>query len=290
MKVFQKKHPPEPTIPSKIVAELAFYLKKYMVYMTTKISSPMVTIVKKLTKPLQEALGLSPKESAVYLAALELGAASMTKLAKKAKMPRTSAYTIVSELVEQGFLTVFRKPGHHLYVPVSPTKLLGRIGEQQEHFQRMLPTLQKLANKHTLIPDVRVIEGEEGVKTTLREILEEKRPFRAIVCIADMHHLMEAYFDDFITKRIKQRLKVQLLTNRDITSQKLKQFDGKELRTTRFLPIEKQFHTANYIFGNKVALLSLKQDPPVTVIIDDADIAHTHAMYFDLLWETAETN
>lgn len=248
----------------------------------------MVTIVKKLTPPLKEALGLSQKESAVYLAALELGATSMTKLAKKAKIPRTSAYTIVRGMVEQGLLTVFRKPGQHLYVPVSPGKLLGRISEQREQFQTLLPTLQKLANKHTLIPDVRVIEGEGGVKTALREILEEKRPFRAIVCVADMHHLMETHFDDFITKRIKQRLKVQLLTNRDVTSRKLKQLDGKELRTTRFLPIEKQFHTANYIFGNKIALLSLKQDPPVTVIIDDADIAHTHEMYFDLLWEGAE--
>lgn len=262
--------------------------KRDIIPVTTKTSSNMLATAPKLTKPLKQVLGLTQKESATYLAALELGATSMTELAKKAKMPRTSVYGIVQRLVEQGLLIVFRKPGHHLYVPVSPAKLLGRIGEQREQFQAILPALQQLADKRTVVPDIRVIEGEEGVKTTLREILEEKRPFRAIVCIADMQYLMAEYFEDFITKRIEKRLKIQLLTNRDATSRKLKQQDGQELRETRFLPIEKQFHTANYIFGNKVALLSLKQDPPVTVIIDDPEIAHTHEMYFDLLWNQAE--
>ena len=84
-------------------------------------------------------------------------------------------------------------------------------------------------------------------------------------------------------------MRIKLLANRSSDSEDLKRSDIKELRQTRFVPNEYSFDTANYIFGDKIAILSLKQEPFVAVLIDDKAIAKTNKMYFDLIWKMASS-
>lgn len=242
------------------------------------------------TTKLRQSLGITLNEAKVYLAALELGHASMTQIAKKARMARTSAYSVVEHLLERGFLMEYQQGKKVHYVATPPEKLVHKLHEQEEKMQRLVPLLQKLNEKRRVEPRIRVITGDEGVREVLREILAEKRPFRAMTAVTDMRIRLEDEFDDFIKQRAKQRLKVHLLTNRSSYTQKMKAQDGNALRVTRFLPTEKEIHTATYIFGNKVAMIGIQDEPPVSVIIEDPSIAKTHELTFDLLWRIAETN
>lgn len=104
-----------------------------------------------------------------------------------------------------------------------------------------------------------------------------------------MGWIAHSHFKEFIHKRIRQNLKVQLLTNRTEAALRLKATDAQELRETRFVPKEYNFHTAEYIFGGSVAIISLKQNPPTALLIEDPDIARTHIMHFELLWKQALT-
>ncbi|OGG59233.1 hypothetical protein A2765_03350 [Candidatus Kaiserbacteria bacterium RIFCSPHIGHO2_01_FULL_56_24] len=233
-------------------------------------------------------MGLTLHEAQVYLAALELGSGSITQLAKKARIPRTSAYSSVEHLLEQGFLLAFQKGKQSLYAATTPDRLISRLHEQENRLQQVLPLLSRLAERRRIEPKIRVIPGEEGIRTVLREILEEKRPFRAMVAVHDLRTLMADYYEGFIRKRAERRLRVHLLTNRTPYSLRLKANDGEQFRTTRFFGDTDAFHTATYIFGDKVAWISIQDDPPVTVIMEDDGIAKTHALTFDLLWERAD--
>src|SRR3989344_3918316 len=174
-----------------------------------------------IQKALALSLGLSDRECRIYLAALALGVAPITEIAKGARIPRTSAYGTIQRLSERGLLEFYRKRGRQYYAPRSPEKLLSTLTEQREAFSALLPRLKELARHRAARPIVRILEGNEGIRTVLREILDERRPFRGIVGVQDMRVLIEDYFEDFIRRRISQRLHVQLLTNRDAYSLQL---------------------------------------------------------------------
>lgn len=235
-------------------------------------------------------IGLSKSEAKIYLSLLELGEANLKEIADKAGIPRTSLYTPVRNLTEKGIVEFYKKKGRRYYLASPPEKVL-RLYETSLHvFEDNMGGFRKVMGGVDKKPQVRFFEGKEGIKLILNEILEEKRPFLAITCIEDMEKIAHDYFEDFIERRIKQNLKVKLLTNRSRDSQIFKDTDAKELRETRFVPREYRFDTANYIFGDKVAILSLKREPVFALFIEDEAIAGTHRMYFDLIWDMIGLN
>lgn len=229
-------------------------------------------------------LGFSDKEAKIYLTLLSMGESNLREIADRAEIPRTTLYTPVQILIKKGFVEFYKRVGRKYYVAINPQKLLELIQGNSALLEEHIEELQQL--KHEGVkPKIRFFEGREGIKLILNEILQEKRNFLAITCIEDMQKMAWEYFEDFIEKRVKQNLRVRLLTNRSRESQILKENDAKELRETRFVPQEYRFDTANYIFGDNVAILSLKQEPVVALLIEDKAIAETQRMYFDLIWK-----
>ena len=67
-------------------------------------------------------VGLTDKEAAVYLALLELGVASVLRIASKAGVKRPTAYITLAALREKGFVEVIPKGTTTLYQAVDPEK------------------------------------------------------------------------------------------------------------------------------------------------------------------------
>jgi hypothetical protein len=88
--------------------------------------------------------------------------------------------------------------------------------------------------------------------------------------------------------RQKHFLHVRLLTDKSKESEDLRKRDAQELRETRFVPAKYNFKTANWIFGDKVALLSMQKEHPMGIVIEDKALADTFRMYVELMWENAE--
>ncbi len=232
--------------------------------------------------------GFSKKEADVYLAVLELGDATITDIAKKVKFPRTSCYEIVKTLIARHMISYFVKKRTRLYVAEDPKKIVSFFKHRAEIFKEILPRLLAHSGKAGARPIIRFYEGEAGLKTILDEIIDEKRNFDAITSIDDAHTLFSGDFYEFIENRKKHFLHVRLLTDHSKRSEALREKDDEELRETRFVPCEYNFKTANWIFGDKVALLSLKKEHPIGIVIEDTAIADTFRMYFELLWKNAE--
>jgi hypothetical protein len=60
--------------------------------------------------------------------------------------------------------------------------------------------------------------------------------------------------------------------------------DGEELRTTQFLPSSIAINNCNFIYANKVAIISLNKKRPVGILIEDEDIHHTMEILFESVW------
>ena len=244
--------------------------------------------MKRLQEILEE-IGLNRREARIYLAVLQHPESNLADITKRTLIPRMSCHAILRGMLQKGYIDILVRKRRRYFVAVPPHRILERLSRRAGEFKEALPRFERHAQAGPAQPRIRFFEGIEGIRAVFRRILDEKRPFFAITCIDDMETVASDYFREFIARRTKQRLPVKLLTNRTPASVRLKTQDNKELRETRFVPERYRFHTANYISGNTVALLSLKQKPPTALIIEDQEIAQTNAMYFELLWTMANT-
>jgi sugar-specific transcriptional regulator TrmB len=232
-----------------------------------------------------EQLGYSPHEVKVYLAALELGGATATDIAEKTRIPRTTVNLIIDSLHRKGLLDAYLQHRRKIWTASDPRKLLIRLKEHEAALRTILPELQSLRHDTGAKPVVRTYSGAEEIKQIMNDIIETKHHIKAILSWDEWIKLLgKRYMDDFIESRVQHSLRIRVLTPRTTTALALKEKDAKELRTTQFLPSSIAINNSNFIYGNKVAVISLKTKQAVGILIEDKDIHHTMEVLFDSLW------
>lgn len=230
-------------------------------------------------------LGYSAAETKVYLAALSLGESTITELAKKAKLPRTSVQLVVEKLEQEGLLNLFLKRKHRFWVAENPEKLLIKLKEREAALKNVMPELQGMRYEAGARPMVKIYNGPEEIKQIMEDMLVTKHHIAAIVSWDDWREFFGAeYVDDFIRRRFEHFLKIRLITPRTSNAIRLKQTDDKELRLTRFLPAGAEIKNSNFIYANKVAIISLSKRQPVGILIEDIDVNNTLGILFESLW------
>ena len=233
-----------------------------------------------------EQLGYSPHEVAVYLAALELGGSTATEIAEKAHLPRTTAKLIIDSLHKRGLMNAYLQRRRKVWAAENPEKLLIDLHESEAALKLIMPELQSLRHETGVKPTVRAYSGAHEIRQIMNDILETKHHISAILSWDDwIRTLGKNYIDDFIESRTRRYLRIRLLTTKTKTSIALKNDDGKEMRTTQFLQDSLGIANANFIYGNKVAIISLNTKRPVGILIEDQDIHHTMEVLFESLWK-----
>lgn len=247
-----------------------------------------------LDKILQK-LGLSSKEARVYLAALELGAAPVQQIAKKASVNRPTTYVILESLMRKGLATSVERGKKVLFTAEPPEQLERLLARQQDEIEgkrqdllKILPELEAIFNLSENRPRVRFYEGREGVIAANQDFmrdLEEGTTIHAFTPLDDM----TATFPNFLKYQPEQRLMKKIISKVIYTHK-----DGpvpnatnkKELREARFLPREKFPLTGNLSFvkAKKVGIVVYRNNI-VAVNIENPDIANMMKAIFDLIWE-----
>ncbi|MCX6745637.1 MAG: hypothetical protein NTX00_01300 [Candidatus Parcubacteria bacterium] len=122
-------------------------------------------------------LGLSDKESKLYLTSLQRGPETAPTLAKLSDIVRPTAYVIIDALVKKGLMSSTAKGKKTYYAAEAPEHLLSlvrlqkrEIEETERELTKLIPQLEALANIKGAKPKVRVFEGKEGLNS-IREIL-----------------------------------------------------------------------------------------------------------------------
>jgi sugar-specific transcriptional regulator TrmB len=232
-----------------------------------------------------EQLGYSPHETSVYLAALELGGSSATEIAEKAKIPRTTVNLVIRELQKKGLMNAYLKRRRRIWAAENPERLMIALKEREAALKIVLPELQSLRHDTGVKPTVRTYSGVEEIKQIMADVLETKHHISAILSWDPwVEALGKGWVDNFTEMRYRRFLKIRLLTPRTKLSVALKQRDGSELRDTQFLPASVAINNSNYIYGNKVAIISMHTKRPVGILIEDEDIHDTMLALFESLW------
>jgi sugar-specific transcriptional regulator TrmB len=233
-------------------------------------------------------IGLTQDQADVYLAALELGQASMQDLARKSGVKRTSIYNFIQSLIEKQLITTSRKRKRLVYSAVHPNQLLEIEKSRLAELDRTLPELLAIYNKSATKPKVTFYEGVAGIKEVLLDMLKEKQSVSAFSDYKQMAATLgDYYFDVFPPERARRGIVSRNIVPDTEKARQLAKTDAKYNRETRFLKVP-DLKTEINIYSNKVALNSYNSNPPFSVIIEDQNIAETLRTVWSQLWNSLE--
>lgn len=243
-------------------------------------------------------LDFSEKERAVYLAAVELGTAASSIIARKSGLPRTTGYSILQKLFEKGYVKQYRKANIQYFTAIIGNELLHHhkrrcleLQKKTELVQSILPMLDTLQTAQAVPPKVQYYEGFSGVQQMYEDTLKNKDLVLKLAYSSAPHSntkLMK-YIERYVQKRTAQGMHVRVIFPDTPKAREFAKNDKKTLRISRFAP-PKEFKLKNEIniYGNKVAIMSIVPPHYHGVIIESSEIAETQKAIFELAWRGAK--
>ena len=91
-------------------------------------------------------LGLSPEESRVYIATLEIGGGPVTNIAKKAGIHRVSCYHTIEKLQKKKLLSQYTKNKTKYFTAEKPEILKTQAQEKVNIATSLIPQLLSIQN------------------------------------------------------------------------------------------------------------------------------------------------
>ena len=242
-----------------------------------------------------EKLGLSSKEAKVYLAALELGSASVQKIAQKAGLNRPNTYVLLDSLTKQGLATAFEEGKKTLFAATAPEQLKQILYENEEVLRRKkeelaeaMPQLKALFNLATNKPKVKFYEGFDG-QITMREAagLDKDKNIYSFVSLDDLLSAFPKYDQVQEKNRVDRSTMSHVIYTRAAGPQ---DEDPNFKREGRYIPKEKFPFSGSLTIhpvSHKV-YISIYKNTVLGLVIEDKDISQMLFNMWQLAWEAAE--
>ncbi len=235
-------------------------------------------------------IGLSEKESAVYLAVLMLGEASISDVGRKAHLKWTITYNLMKSMLMKGFLSAVRKGKRTQYAAVHPRRLLQLAKLHEHQIEEALPELIALHKGASSKPRLQLYEGIDGVRQAYRELFDTLGR-EEILWISDIDAVMTRFphlLDEYLsTVQNRKRVRIRSLVARNEGGHTYKtRFSGME--DVRFIPPAFAWKgLEEAIAGRRVYQFVLGENLFVA-ILDEPTIAEARKAMFEFLWRSAK--
>ena len=232
--------------------------------------------------------GLTQKQAALYMAALELGHAKATDIARKAGVKRTTGYGILDELAQLGLVSVVAKGKLKFFKAQAPRTLVGLLDQRKRAVEQILPDLENVYGTYHLRPKMQFFEGREGIKRIYEDTLTCRS--KKILQIIRVKDFKEFPGGDFSEEYIKRRAEKGIVSyalhpsSGDIHDNLYAEESDKWKRHVRYLPAFIFQTAAIMIYDHKVAVISTKAEN-FGFIIESKEFSNTLRAYFEFMWK-----
>jgi sugar-specific transcriptional regulator TrmB len=244
--------------------------------------------------PTLNEIGLNSKEAVVYLTLFSIGANPASILAKKTKINRCTCYAILNQLMQKGFIQQYIKENVTYYIASPPKCIINQLQNKQSELEDKINILSnsiaqfeiaKKENngKHRVV----FYEGEAGVKNIMEDTLTSKTIIRAYASLTELTALFPNYWPNYYRRRTEKGIFVKTIYPANEMSFLHKLRDKEELRESRLIPKEFDFHMDILIYDDKVAITSLREK--FGVLIESKDMAESQRGLFDLIYDYTKT-
>lgn len=242
-------------------------------------------------KKILRSLGLTDSETTIYLLSLELGPVPVQDIARKAGVSRMTTYTAIESLTARGLMSSVQKGKKTLYIAENPERLIsfvqGKIGEVETTMREITSSLDELKLKQRgEKPAVKLLEGIEGLKTYLEDVIATKPDNTCELFNSDS---VFKVFSPQTLQPLKTTLSKLNVHGRALHTGTMVMPPRKEVNALAITRPHKDFSGDIFVYGNKVALSTL-HGKIITVIIESQEIADTVQALFDLAWDNEQRN
>lgn len=247
-----------------------------------------------LEKTLQQ-FGLDGKRAAVYLALLQTGRVPIPQVAKTAGVKRTTAYSILKSLEEEGLVSRGVLGKKQIFIPEDPAKIQTLLLVKQKSLERILPELRSFYNLIPSKPKVRFYEGLEGIKSIFEDVLITKpKELVVFTSLDDLINILGTFIKNYTARKADFGIPTRAISTDTPLARRYNQLHYAQAKPPavpeiRFVPKEKfLFKTEINIYSNKIAIMSLKTEELVGVVMESVVVADTQRAIFELAWEATE--
>lgn len=251
------------------------------------------------TASLLRTLGLSDKEAAIYLATLELGKSTVSRIGRRTGVNRTTVYAVLDSLAGKGLVSISGREPKEEYVAESPDKLVTYLKEKladAEHrtgavkagimrAEELLPHLKSI-HKVGDRPRVRFYDGKDGLKQVYDDTLAQagEDGIRSFGSYEDMAGSLGPQYGGYVKKRVAKGIHGRGIYPKTAASLERKRHDTEELRELALFPEDtRESYPEIDIYGDRVMIASAREE--LGIIIESAEIAAAMKKLFDIAWE-----
>lgn len=231
-------------------------------------------------------LKLTESEIKIYLDLVKYGCSKSTEISKRTGISRTHVYDSTTKLIEKGFATYILKNNTRYFNFQEIEKLNFHIDQKQkeldlkkEKVKELIKELNNFKKVQEKKPDVEVLEGKEGLKTILNDILKVKKTLYVWGAIDKINNLFpKVTLERYLKEREKNKIKVYALYSED----------RKPLitRYTNFKKMKKEYSSiVNFnSYGDRL-IIFFWSEVPITIRIKNKEIADSFTEHFKKLWK-----
>lgn len=231
--------------------------------------------------PLRE-YGLTEKEIKIYLTLLPLGTVNLQEIARRVSYPRTTVYNTLSYLHTKGLVSTTIRKGVTYYTATEPEKLRDQLEEKKNLIEAALPELNNLRSLVRTASHVELYEGFKGVYTILSDVFKNKQQTYYFGnyknSLEILQHLPAHARALRIDRNIPAKIVIEPTFDENFST---KQY--KKLTEIRFNKSLKEFPLMIFIYGEKVAMYTVKGDL-VGIIISNKEFAIAMKIMFEIYW------
>ncbi len=240
-------------------------------------------------------LGLTEKESRIYLALLHLSQGTVQEIAQQAKVSRPNSYALLDGLVAKGLVSMSTVGGKVKYLCEKPENLLDLVRakrrvleEQEKSAEAVIEDLQKVlvhSKDETEEPFIRYFSGKRGLLAMRNDMLEVEGS--TIKLAYSLDNMVDAYSDadrkEGHAARIKKNIYAKVLYNSQETT-----ISNDGSREAKKVGPELPMPADIAIYNDKVRLSLF--DGTSGVIIKNEKIAQTLSSLFDMAFSNQQDN
>lgn len=243
-----------------------------------------------------EKLGLTTRDSRVYVALLKNGLSSIRAISDVTNLNRGSVYESIKALSSVGLVSFQQKNVNRKYFAEEPSKLLSLIDQRKQELNKLESTTKQsiprllASSSHLPYANIKFYEDHEGVAIILRDVLEtvSALPEKSYQAISSktMRQYLYKKFPSFTKKRIELGIFVSVIALGS----------GGEIADSserRWLESDETDQPSSYtlIYGDKYALIALNDTyNPYGIVIEDKGVAAMQRMLFDQIWSNLKSS
>jgi HTH-type transcriptional regulator, sugar sensing transcriptional regulator len=234
-------------------------------------------------------LGFSDGAARVYIAALELGEATVQDLGKRSKVPRTTIYYLLSELIERSALVMTKRGKKSYYVAAPPKTVLARAKDGLNDFENSLEELE--GRMHAVYPKPRIyfLHGPQGFKQIWDMIFDSHEKEYSIITegASFLDFVKEKYvIDDIIKRKRALGIKSRQLIMDSPYAREIVAKDARENRESKILSPKHKLPFTEIITKRFVVFISPRWDNTLFVV-ENENFAVTRNSLFEAMWQTS---